>query len=208
MAKNSKGKYLKRGQHPILASYVGKPATTIRRYYSDGKLDSFIRPDGTYKLEAAKEWIAGGINKKYQMIREKQWEDKSESSKESIQESKPGSKSEPATEDEVKSYLDETIGYLSTLDLNGIVLRHEFEKLLMAKIKRRQVELTLIEAEAIIRECFAIGQALREGLESISERCAALVAVESDQHQCREILYREHNQLLTDICERLNLIAG
>jgi len=65
----------------------------------------------------------------------------------------------------------------------------------------------LIEAEAIIRECFAIGQALREGLEGISERCAALVAFEPDQHQCREILYHEHNLLLTDICDRLELMG-
>jgi hypothetical protein len=176
------------------AKIVGVGPSNVTRWIKEGKLKGCINSDGKINRDKAVKQVNFLLNPHHQR--------NPDGNKGKPKRPKNIPTEEDFEQAESKSGIS---GYTSVAEAQRVKLVYE------AMLKKIEFEIKkgkLIEAEAIIRENFAIGQALREGLESISERCAALVAVEPDQHQCREILYREHNQLLTDICERLNLIAG
>ena len=172
------------------AKIMGVGPSNVTRWIKEGKLKGCINSDGKINRDKAVKQVKFLLNPHHQR-------------------NPDGNKGKPNRPKNIPTEADfeqaesksGISGHTSVAEAQRVKLVYE------AMLKKIEFEIKkgkLIEAEAIIRENFAIGQALREGLESISERCAALVAVEPDQHQCREILYREHNQLLTDICDRLN----
>lgn len=79
------------------------------------------------------------------------------------------------------------------------------EKSLLAALERRRVEGDYILASDVDREAFRAGAMIREGLESIAERCAPLVAATSDQFECREILYKEISFILNHLADTLQV---
>ena len=182
-------KKVKKGQHKILAEAVGEKYHTIYSYWKHGKLDPHIRA-GKYDIPALKDALPKIINRKYQQNREKQW-------------NKTSQPAPPNTEDEVKTYLDETIGDLSSLHLNELQRRNELEKLLMAQIKRKQAENDLIELAAAQKTIELILSTTINQLESLATKTSPLLSVESDSFECQQILNKEvdfiRNQIITDL---------
>jgi hypothetical protein len=56
-------------------------------------------------------------------------------------------------------------------------------------------------------EAFKIGRILRDALINVGPRISALVAAETSEDRCLEILTKEHNELLKDVIRQLNVIS-
>ncbi len=200
---------ISKGQHELLAKCLGKPDATIRKQYTRGKYNSYIL-DGQYNLEAIQSNLSKIFQpqsrhaRKSQPVKKDATENKPKASKKTeTKKQKPHSP--PVDESEVKDYLDETIGELHSLGIDELWRRNELEKLLMARIKRKAAEGQLIDVGVVEREAFSAGLTIREGLESIADRCAPLVAATSDQFECREILAKEINHILNGMADALQI---
>ena len=75
----------------------------------------------------------------------------------------------------------------------------------LKKLEYDKMRNQLIDADVVKRESFSAGLQIREGLESIADRCAPLVAATSDQFECREILAKEINHILTGLADLLEV---
>lgn len=64
----------------------------------------------------------------------------------------------------------------------------------------------LVPADQVERAAYLAGLQIRESLESIPDRCAPLVAVESGQFECREIIAKEIDFILKGLSSALSVL--
>jgi hypothetical protein len=177
MAKN---KPLKKGQIKEFSEFINEPYQTVYQWYVTGKLNEFIK-NKKIDFESAKNNIQNKINRKRQLGR------------------KPKIDKPLQTAEEVKSYLDETIGDLAQLDLYELQRRNELEKLLLARIKREQLEEDLILKETVKQECFNAFRLFRDAIMNLPDRESAGLMNIKDEKEFR----RRFGQILRQPLEDL-----
>jgi len=83
------------------------------------------------------------------------------------------------------------------------------DKTYSAALKKLDLEIKqgeLISKSEVSESAFRAGRLIKEQLGSIPDRCAPLVAVESDQFECKQILLKEINHILNDLSEKLRVM--
>ena len=119
------------------------------------------------------------------------------------QQGQPPPEQAPATEEEIKTYLDETVGDLAQLSIFELQRRNELEKLLIQQIKRRRESGELIEAELVEKEGFEFARAVRDQFTAIPDRLAAVLAAEKDQFKVRQLMIKEITHVLEYVSKAL-----
>lgn len=84
------------------------------------------------------------------------------------------------------------------------------EKWLRAKAGRESLKLRnerqeVMPVAVVDKAAFEAGRQIRDQVQSIADRCAPLVAAESDQHECRMILRREIDYILQGLADKLKV---
>lgn len=69
----------------------------------------------------------------------------------------------------------------------------------MAELKLRERTSELVRRDAVSKAVFANNRAIRDQFQNLPSRTAGLVAAESNQHKCFEILANEVRQILEDL---------
>ncbi|MFW5931183.1 MAG: hypothetical protein ACOCQI_05460, partial [Desulfosalsimonas sp.] len=160
------------------------------------KLKGLIRKkDGKVNITKAKKELSNRIAPKQQQSINARW------GKNQIKQKVEA----PATEEEVEGYLNETIGDLAKLDIYELQRRNELEKLLLAQIKRRKESGELMEAEGAQKAAFEAGKAIKEQLAAIADRTAPLVAAESKDFECKQIIMKEIGYILESLSKLLEV---
>jgi len=157
-----------------LADEMGVTPQTITAWKKAGKLKGLIR-NGRVNKDKALETLPGRIAPKQQQSQNIRWG----------KEQKPPAQN-PETEDEVKTYLDETIGDLARLDIYELQKRNELEKLLLQRIKRKKEEGELIERETVEADWTQHIIAAKTKILSIKSRTANIL---SDYIQDKTVLH-------------------
>lgn len=185
------------GTQRQLAKEMGVNETTICKWKSAGKLKGLIRKkDGKVNITKAKKELPGRVAPKQQQSQNIRW------GKEKKQ---PPDEKAPETEEEIRSYLDESIGDLARLSIFELQRRNELEKLLLAQIKRRKESGELVDAAAVEKKAFEAGKTIKESCVAIADRTAPLVAAEDDSFQCKQILLQEINYILESLSKLLEV---
>lgn len=173
---------------------MGVDRTTVYKWKRAGKLDGLMNSKGQVNLTRAAKELPGRVSPKHQQSINQRWHGDKERGKADI------------SQDEVNSYLDETIGELSKLDIYELQRRNELEKLLLAQIKRKRESGELVEADLINRQGFEAAKAIKDQCSAIPDRVAPLVAAESDIFQCKQIVIKEIDYVLENIAEKLKVL--
>lgn len=166
--------------------------STVANWKRNGKLVGLLDDDGRVNITRALKELPGRLSQKHKQSVEQRWH--KEKGKETKQE---------MTKDEVSTYLDETIGELSKLDIYELQRRNELEKLLLAQIKRKRESRELVEMEAVNRQGYEAAKAIKDQCSAIPDRVAPLVAAESNIFACKQIISKEIDYVLENISSKL-----
>ena len=112
---------------------------------------------------------------------------------------------EAITDSEIRRYLAEDIESLESLDMAELQKRHEIEKILAARLKRRRDSSEVVDAEKVRQAAFSAGKAIKEQVGGIPDRLSALVAVQSDLFECKKIMQEEIDFVLDGLSEKLKV---
>ena len=112
---------------------------------------------------------------------------------------------EAITDSEIRRYLAEDIESLENLDMAELQRRAEIEKILAARLKRRQTAREVIDAGEVQKKAYESGRAIKEQLSGIPDRTGALVAAVSDDFECRQIIRKEIDFILDGLSEILKV---
>ncbi len=112
---------------------------------------------------------------------------------------------EAITDSEIRRYLAEDIENLEKLDMAELQKRTEIEKILAARLKRRQQAGEVIDQEKVKKAAFESGRAIKEQLSGIPDRTGALVAAVSDDFECRRIIKKEIDFVLDGLADKLRV---
>jgi hypothetical protein len=172
-----------------LAELMGISRSTAYRYRRTGKLHGLLDADGRITdLDAAAKTVAGRIKPKQQISANRRW--KKENSPE-------------PSEKEIRQYQKMTDADLEKLDIYELQRRNELEKLLLARLKRAEIEGTLINAETVKSQAAGCALTVKNGLAGMPDRLAALFAAETDAGKIRKMLKTEINQCLVEISKNI-----
>jgi hypothetical protein len=186
------------GTQAELARRMNVSPKTIAAWKTRGKLKGLIRKkDGKVNLTRAVNILPGRVSPKHQQSQNARW---------NKQQKQPPKQDNPETEEEIRSYLDESIGDLAQLDIYELQRRNELEKLLLAQIKRKHQSAELVEAEQIKTRAFEAAKAIKESCIAIADRTAPLVAAEGEAFACKQIILKEVNYILEDLSQKLEVV--
>lgn len=132
-----KNKKLNHGELAAFARHINEPADKIRRWYRNGKLNEWIK-GGKIQKEKAAAGIYQKISPKQQQSQNKRWG----------KEQTPPQPTDPM-QAEMESYLEEDGENLSGMDIYELQRRNELEKLLKARIERKQKQGDLLERDKV-----------------------------------------------------------
>jgi hypothetical protein len=180
---------MKTGNQSDLARLMGVDKSTVTTWKKRSKLNDLILPDGRINLTKALKVLPGRISPKQQTSVLQRWK-------------KSPAAGSSATKKEIKSYLDESMGDLSKLDIYELQRRNELEKLLLAQIKRRDLENKYLLVEDVKKTIAEMAVYFKDACQSIPDRCAALCAAEDDPFQCKQILIQETRWILQTLSDR------
>lgn len=169
---------------------------TVARWKKTGKLNGFMNEKGKINITRALKELPSRISVSHKQSADIRWKGRQDKTAESM------------SKEEVSSYLNETIGDLSKLDIYELQRRNELEKLLLAQIKRRRESGELVEVEMVERDAFNAGKAIKEQCLAIADRTSPLVAAESDIFKCKEIIVKEVNYILESLASILGAGSG
>lgn len=173
---------------------MGVHRSTVANWRRAGKLIGLMDDKGRVNISRALKELPGRISQKHKQSVEHRWHGQSKK------------ESQEMTKDEVSTYLDETIGELSRLDIYELQRRNELEKLLLAQIKRRRESKELVEVETVNRQGYEAAKAIKDQCSAIPDRVAPLVAAESDIFTCKQIVSKEIDYVLENIAETLKVM--
>ena len=171
------------GTQADLARMMDLKESTISSYKRKGFLDGCFLPDGRLNLTKAQAAIKNHVNPKAQAKTNERWE--------------------KAVEPEVAAYIDASLDEIRELPLPELVRLNELEKLLIQRIKRRDLEKEFIPFEKVDKKADAAGRQIRETLEGIGARLAPLVAAQADPWDCQKIIDDEINFICKNLSEIL-----
>ena len=86
-------------------------------------------------------------------------------------------------------------------DLAESRARHEYLKAELLEIERRRKEGELVEAEAVRRASFELGNQVKELLMGIADRLAYICAAETDPAKVHQLITDEHRNALRAFCD-------
>lgn len=90
-----------------------------------------------------------------------------------------------------------TIGYARAREIN------EQYRAALAKLEYEERSGKLIDVEKAKKAAAHAGRVIKENMSAVADRCASLVAAESDSFECRKILQKEINFVLENISSGL-----
>lgn len=93
------------------------------------------------------------------------------------------------------------------MDLQTARRFNEQYKAALKKLEYEQKAGKLIEVERVQGVGFDAGRMIKERCLSIADRCSPLVAAESDQFRCKQILVKEISQILEGLSEALQVVG-
>jgi hypothetical protein len=99
----------------------------------------------------------------------------------------------------------ETLG----IDLQSLPDRTDLERAKVAvetrilQLKHDRESGALVDAEQVEKELFSFARRYRDAVQSIPDRCSPLVAAESDQFKCKQILRVEIDQILRNLADEI-----
>lgn len=91
------------------------------------------------------------------------------------------------------------------IDLAKARLFNEQYKAALKKLEYEQKSGKLINVDEVEARGFEAGRMIKEQCLSIADRCSPLVAVESDQFKCKQILVKEISRILEGLNEALSV---
>ena len=106
-----------------------------------------------------------------------------------------------------KKAVAESVGTLS-MSYNAARTFHEQYKAALAKLKYDQDSGKLVDVNVVEKAAFDAGRKIRDQIQSIPSRVAALVAAENNQHECKKILTEEFNRVLAELGKTLEAWKG
>ncbi len=179
----TKRKQKRSGTLPELAELMNVARTTVYKWRKSGKLHGLIDADGRISdLDEAARVVPGRIKPKQQAAIRTRWKKTAEPS-----------------ESEIQQYQALTNEELHELPIFELQRRNELEKLLLARLKRGEMEKTLIPADAVRRDAAECALLIKSTLESLPNRLSALLAAETDPDKIRKMLKTEMRAALTYI---------
>jgi hypothetical protein len=182
-------KPLKHGELTAFARNIGKSFRVVQRWKNTGKLDEYIRPDGSVDIEAAAKNITGKLAPRQQAAANARWKK---------------TKDKPQDETALKEYLKETLGDTENCDFSELQRRNELEKLLLARIKRAEIEKELVPVKKVMKDWGEIATATKAMLMNLPYRLAAIVATMDGETEIRNLLKAEIRHHLTAFAEGKN----
>ena len=193
---------------------MGVSKQNVTRWIKEGKLNGCFSPDFKHILwPKGRDQVNKLLNPLQQKKINKHWDkpeppgysQPAEAQDEEPAEKKTRGKAKEVTPEEVERISNKAGfegGKMSMAEAQRLKLQYEagIKKLEFVKMRNQ-----LIDADVVKRESFSAGLQIREGLESIADRCAPLVAATNDQFECREILAKEINHILTGLADALQV---
>lgn len=186
-------KTLDRGEIPKFARFLNEKPDTVRKWWEREKLNDFIA-DQKIDHEAAAAAIYGRIAPKQQASVATRW--KGQQPNQAPDPPGTGHPLEPEQQDAIDSYLRETLGDVESLDIHELQRRNELEKLLTARLKRAELEKTVVPVAYIKREVGDMCLIIKHGMMSFPDRLSAVLAVEDDPAAIKKTLREECRFLL------------
>jgi seryl-tRNA synthetase len=181
-------KPLHRGQLLAFANHIGQDRHKVKRWRNAGKLDEWIRSDGTLDIEAAARGINAKVAPRQQAAANARW--------------KKTGKSIPKkdeTESALKKYLKETLGDIEQCDFSELQRRNELEKLLLARIKRGEIEKELVPLSKVKKQATECAMTAKSQVVALPDRFAAILATVNDPFEIRRIMKAEVRHILETI---------
>jgi hypothetical protein len=111
-------------------------------------------------------------------------------------------KSQPTHEE--KEQVVESAGIVREMDFGRARTLHEQYKAALKKLEFDKLKGLVIDGPETYRRRFEIARQIRDQCLSIADRCAPVVAAESDQHKCREILLTEIRYIIDGIRQEIS----
>ena len=184
-------KKLKHGELNRTAKALGRNITTVSKWWKTGKLNDVIKA-GKIDLDRVEEAVKANTD----VIRQR---NANRAISSHVRGSKPAPEVPPMDDDELEQYANKK-GIPSFSDSQRAKMAYEAKLKELDYAERKKM---LVPAAEVEKRSFAAGQHIREALESIADRCAPLVAAESGQFECREILAKEINYVLAGLADIL-----
>lgn len=189
-------KKLKQGEITRAAKALGRNSATVSKWHKTGKLNDVIKA-GKIDVDRVDEAVKANTD----IIRQKNAKRAISSH---VRGSKPAPEVPPMDDDELEQYANKK-GLPTFTDSQRAKIAYEAKLKELDYAERKKILVPVAEIE---KRSFAAGQHIREGLESIADRCAPLVAVCPDQFECREILAKEINYVLAGLADVLLVTEG
>ena len=168
------------GNQTDLAELMNVSRATITYYKKTGRMGDLIRPDEKINLKKALRVLPGRVaplQQKSVMAR--------------LHKNKP----EP-TPEEINKYKTLTDDKLQELSISELQRQNELEKLLLARLKRQELEGNLIPGETVKFQAAECARLVKSILISIPDRLSSLLAVETDQNKIKAMLKVEFRNAL------------
>jgi hypothetical protein len=102
----------------------------------------------------------------------------------------------------VPKYIDFLGRRLTGGDLKSARIAKYAVETAIKELEYKQKTGELVERAAVNAERFKTGREVREGCDNLAPRLAGLVAAESDQHKCFELIKQEVHQVLEALCDQ------
>jgi hypothetical protein len=116
----------------------------------------------------------------------------------------PAPEPKPQPTPEEKEHVIESAGIVREMDFGRARTLHEQYKAALKKLEFDRQKGLVIDGPETYRRRFEIARQIRDQCLSIADRCAPVVAAESDQHKCREILLTEIRYIIDGIRQEIS----
>lgn len=175
------------------AKLIGVSQPRFSFVYKQGKLNSAVIPGPGTKVY----WDSEKLKKAWDQTKDPMHDHLTDKRKTKTSKKKPDPIEKQAIID--KSGIDPDMSYNEARTLN------EKYKAAMAEIAYQKETGKLISAEDVEKEAFNAGRKIRDSCLAIADRCAALVAAESDQFRCKQILLKEITFIMENLSEKVGM---
>jgi len=208
-------KPLDRGEIPKFARFLNEKPDTVRKWWEREKLNDFIT-DKKIDHEAAAAAIYGRVAPKQAMSVSHRWEKERRQpgpapdhlEPEPDRPPEPTTPPEPEQADAINNYLRESLGDVEKLDIHELQRRNELEKLLLARLRRAEIEKTVVPVAFVQKEVGDMCLIIKNGMMNFPDRLSAMLAVEDDPAAIKKTLKDECRFLLQQFSDEFLEMEG
>jgi len=190
------------------AKHIGVSSPRVSKLIADGKLDGAFKIDEKTGLRNINAEKAVDFLDQIRDITSAPARDKLKK-KVSSKSSKRGkaSKATSKTSEEEKESVVLAAGTKGMTYATARTYNEQY-KAALKKLEYEERKGQLVERDKVERDSFNIARQARDQCLAIADRCAPLVAVETDQFQCHEILIEEISRILNELSNAISSMCS